>query len=41
MNAICVGKSELRPMVGEKEVVTKDCEVEDFCVGKRNEKMAM
>lgn len=30
-----VGRSELRPMVGAKEAVTKECENEDFCVGER------
>lgn len=34
-NEICVGKSELRPIVGEKEVVIKECANEDCCVGER------
>lgn len=30
---LCWERGELRPMVGEKEVVTKEWENEDGCVG--------
>lgn len=38
---ICVGRSELRALVGAKEGVTKECENEDCCVWERQEKMVM
>lgn len=35
---ICVGRSELRALVGAKEGVTKECENEDCCVWERHRK---
>lgn len=35
---ICVGRSELRTLVGAKERVTKECENADCCVWERGRK---